>query len=138
MEILTALIAAEQQGVFKRNAVIPYFLKKAAWNSDRPYENTDWGTPPRVKVQSQGNALNYRELQKKASAMGIGKRCLHMKGPALEAEIRKAEYERRQSQIAAPGLSGHEGISSEDGSVGESAPGSTIERVGEVSPEDER
>ena len=135
-EILPALIAAEQQGIFKRGAVIPYFLKKAAWTSDRPFDNTDWGSAPKSKRPD--NALNYRALQQEAKALGIGKRCLGLKGPDLAEEIRKEKHERSQSESGTARLSGHEGVSGEDGQVGDQAEDWTSDRVGEVSPEVER
>jgi hypothetical protein len=96
MEILPALQAAEQEGVFKRAAVHPYYLRKAAYNPDRPFENNDWGAPPKVKRPD--NAGNYRTMQKRASELGLGRTCIGMKGPDLAEAIRKAEGEQRRGE----------------------------------------
>ena len=124
LEILPALIAGEQQGVFKRPAIHPYYLKKAAWNSDRPSENAEWGAPPRVKRPD--NAGDYRTMQKRAKQLGLGRTCIGLKGPELAEAIRKAEYEQSQSDPS--GVSGHEGFSGQDGSVGEPSPRSAVEQ----------
>ncbi len=133
MEILPALIAAEQQGIFKRPAIHPYYLKKAAWNSDRPYENTDWGTPPKGKRPD--NAGDYRAMQKRAKELGLGRTCVGLKGPDLAEAIRNAEH--AQSQSGAPGISGHEGVPGQDGQVGESPEDRPAEQVREAAHEAE-
>ena len=89
MEILPALQAAEQQGVFKRPAINPYYLKKAAYNSDRPHENNDWGIPPVGKPR--GNSGSYKLLQRQAKDLGINS--FGMKGPELEAAVKEATPE---------------------------------------------
>ena len=128
VEILPALIAAEQQGVFKGAAVHPYYLKKAAYNTDRPYENTDWGTPPKGKRPDR--LVNYRALQKEAKALGIGGRCMGLKGPALEEEIRKARHEQGTSEGQAEGSIGHASVPGERGPVDQSEAAITVVQGG--------
>ena len=111
LEILPALIAAEQQGVFKRPAIHPYYLKKAGFNPDRPYENTDWGNPPKVKRSD--NMANYKDMQKRAKELGLGRTCVGLKGPDLAEAIRKAEHEQRQSESEIQGHVGHEALPGE-------------------------
>ena len=98
-EILPALIAAEQQGIFKGPAAIPYYLKKAAWNSDRPFENTDWGNPPKDK-RPKTNA--WQELIQEAKSLGVGK-----------VGMNRLEYEQAIKEAKENGSSG----GSTDGAV---------------------
>lgn len=86
MEILPALQAAEQQGIFKRPAPNPYYLKKAAYNPDRPHENNEWGFCPPEKPK--GNAGAYKLLQRQAKDLGINS--FGMKGPELEVAVKEA------------------------------------------------
>lgn len=103
MEILPALIAAEQEGVFKRPAVNPYYLKKAAYNADRPYENNDWGICPVEKPR--GNSGNYKVLQRQAKELGINS--FGMKGPELEAAVKEAMGDLQDTpEIATADLDG--------------------------------
>ena len=124
LEILPALIAAEQQGVFKRSAIHPYYLKKAAYNSDRPYENTDWGNPPKIKRPD--NAGDYRAMQKRAKELGLGRTCVGLKGPELAEAIRKAEHEQRQSESEIQGHVGHEALPGEGRPLDQSETADTI------------
>ena len=135
-EILPALIAAEQQGTFKRPAAVPYYLKKAAWTSDRPFENTEWGTPPKGKRPD--NAGDYRAMQKRAKELGLGRTGVGLKGPDLAEAIRKAEHERSKSESGTSGLSGHEGVPGQDGHMGNPAEDRTAEYLGETAQEVER
>ncbi len=68
-EILPAMIDAETRGVFRQVPVHNYYLKKAAYNSDRPEENTDWGPPPKAPAKNRNHEL--RELQKVAKKLGV-------------------------------------------------------------------
>ena len=115
VEILPALQAAEQNGVFKKSAIHPYYLRKAAYNSDRPYENLDWGSPPKGKRPD--NVGDYRAMQKRAKELGLGMKGVGLKGPELAEEIRKAEDEQREGQGAPEGISGLEGVPGEGGEV---------------------
>lgn len=119
MEILPALQAAEQQGVFKRAAAHPYYLKKAAYNPDRPYENNDWGFCPPEKPK--GNSGNYKVLQRRAKNLGINS--FGMKGPELEAAVKEAENEQRQGESEAGSVPGHEGLQGQRGKVAQAAEG---------------
>lgn len=127
-EILPALIAAEETGVFQRSAIHPYYLKKAAYNSDRPFENTAWGTPPKGKRPD--NAGDYRALQKRAKELGIGKKCWGMKEP----ELRKAIEEYAQSQSGPGPDNRDEGLPGQDGEVAQ-APHDLPAGEVEASPE---
>lgn len=117
-EIMPALVAAEANGAFKQPAIHPYYLRQAAFNPDRPHENNDWGNPPKVKRPD--NTVKYKDMQKRAKALGLGMAGVGLKAPELAELIRKAEHEQRQSQSETEGISGHEGVSGGDGQVDES------------------
>ena len=135
-EIMPALVAAEANGVFKTAAIHPYYLRQAAFNPDRPHENNDWGTPP--KGPRPDNTVKYKDMQRRAKALGLGKACVGLKAPELAEAIRKAEHEQRQSESGTPGLSGHEGLSGKDREVGEATQDWPVERLDENTPEVER
>ena len=123
MEILPALQAAEQEDVFKGAAIHPYYLKKAAYNPDRPHENNDWGEPPKERspARTTVHLAGYHALAKRSRALGVFDK--HMKGPELEAAIRKAENEQRQNESEAGSVPGHEGLPGQGGEVAQTPEG---------------
>jgi hypothetical protein len=100
-EILPAMMDAEARGVFKGPPVHNYYLKKAAFNSDIPGENMDWGHPPKPPQKARKNEL--LDLQKEAKKHGVAgfgmtkeqyKDAIEKaKQAALEAEQAEAEQD---------------------------------------------